>query len=358
MDTEGLYDFVSNVSGDAFLRVEENLGDGFVRLRISEAEKRQAQHDIRSVEDAVIELLRNARDAGAGKVYVASSREGDMRSLTFIDDGAGIPASMHDAVFQPRVTSKLETMVVDRWGVHGRGMALYSIRENATRAQVVSSDAGKGTSLEAVFDLTETSERADQSSWPSLVRDDDGTQRIANGPHNTLRKVLEFALENRGVKVFLGSPAEVAATLWSTGRIELKPSDLLFCDDLAELPVTRRLAACADSREFVDVAASIGLSISERTAHRILAGEIKPLAPALSRLTGERRRPTEDAQPDIYRDRRGLKIHSEDLEEFSRALETAFDCIAGKYYLNLSDVPRITVGRDRIRVSFEVDKEE
>ena len=83
--------FVSAVSGDAFLKVEENLGDGFVRLKVSEAERRQAKHDIRSAEDIVVELLRNARDAHAQRIFLATAREGDLRTLTVIDDGVGVP---------------------------------------------------------------------------------------------------------------------------------------------------------------------------------------------------------------------------------------------------------------------------
>lgn len=357
MKHDELYDFVSAVSGDAFLRVEENLGDGYVRLRISEAEKRQAQHDIRCVEDVVIELLRNARDAAAKRIFVATQREGDKRSLTFIDDGQGIPASMHEQIFEPRVTSKLETMVIDQWGVHGRGMALYSIRSNAQNAQIASSASGLGTSIVIDIDLVDLGERADQSTWPCLVRDEDGVQRISNGPHNTLRRVLEFALENRGVDVYLGSPTEIAATLFASAKRELRPSDLLFCDDPGKLPVHQRFAAAADSREFVDIAAELGLQVSERTAHRILNGEIREISPALGKLLGERRQTQEHPETDIYRDRRGLKLHQEDVEEFSRALERAFEVIADKYYLTLSDVPKVTVGKDRIRVSFEVEKE-
>ena len=88
-------EFVSSFGGGDGLRVEETLGNGYVRLRISEAERRQAKHDIRCVEDAVIELLRNARDAGARNIFVASGRDGDVRSVYVIDDGSGIPASMH-----------------------------------------------------------------------------------------------------------------------------------------------------------------------------------------------------------------------------------------------------------------------
>ena len=61
----GLVGFVASMGGERNLRVEENLGEGYVRLRVAEAERRQAKHDIRCVEDIVIEMLRNSRDAGA-----------------------------------------------------------------------------------------------------------------------------------------------------------------------------------------------------------------------------------------------------------------------------------------------------
>src|SRR5512133_2156879 len=91
-----LLNFVSSVSGETYLKVEETLGDGYVRLRVSEAERRQAKHDIRSVEDVVVELLRNSRDAHARRVFLATGREGDLRTLTFLDDGVGVPVHMHE----------------------------------------------------------------------------------------------------------------------------------------------------------------------------------------------------------------------------------------------------------------------
>ena len=71
MEGDTLSDFIDDVCGESRLRVEDDLGDGFVRLRSSEAERRQAAQDIRSSEDVVIELLRNARDAGASRIYLA-----------------------------------------------------------------------------------------------------------------------------------------------------------------------------------------------------------------------------------------------------------------------------------------------
>ena len=52
--------FVYDVTGQSHLRVEQDLGDGFVRLRISEAERRQAIQDIRSSEDIVLKLARRS----------------------------------------------------------------------------------------------------------------------------------------------------------------------------------------------------------------------------------------------------------------------------------------------------------
>ena len=93
-DKDALLNLVSAVSGDTYLKVEENLGDGYVRLRVSEAERRQAKHDIRSFEDVVVELLRNARDARAQRIFIANSRDGDTRTLIMIDDGVGMPSQI------------------------------------------------------------------------------------------------------------------------------------------------------------------------------------------------------------------------------------------------------------------------
>ena len=122
-----LISFIASMTGEGNLRVEENLGEGFVRLRVAEAERRQAKHDIQHVEDIVTEMLRNARDAHATVMYVATTKEGSTRTLLFLDNGCGVPSDMHERIFDARVTSKLESMKMDRWGVHGRGMALYSM---------------------------------------------------------------------------------------------------------------------------------------------------------------------------------------------------------------------------------------
>jgi len=357
-DAERLIDFISSVSGDAYLKVEETLGDGYVRLKVSEAERRQAKHDIRSFEDVVVELLRNSRDAHAQRIFVATSREGDLRTMTVIDDGIGVPPQLHDTIFEPRVTSKLETMVMDRWGVHGRGMALFSVRSNMTSARVTCSDLHRGMALQVVADVSSAiPERADQSTWPVVEREPDGRLKVVRGPHNIVRRVLEFACEHPEIDIYLGSPTEVLATLHWAARDFLDTSDLMFCEDRTRMLVWHRPAIGADAAELVEIAGELGLAISERTAHRVLAGDLAPLDPALSQAVVEDE-PAPAPTPDIYRDRRSLHIHHSDLSSFRRELEKAFDVLSERYYLNLKGEPKVTVGPNEIRVRFSVEKED
>ena len=101
-----LEQFIHSVSGDQYFRVEDDLGNGFVRLRAAEAQRRQALQDIRSFEDVILELLRNSRDAHARAIFLATWTEGSKRFATILDNGDGIPLSMHQTVFEPFVTSK------------------------------------------------------------------------------------------------------------------------------------------------------------------------------------------------------------------------------------------------------------
>jgi hypothetical protein len=358
MSPDDLLEFITTVSGDAYLKVEERLGDGYVVLRVSEAERRQAKHDIRSVEDIVVELLRNSRDAHAQKIFFATGREGDRRTLVIVDDGIGIPPAMQDRVFEPRVTSKLDTMVMDQWGVHGRGMALFSIRSNAAEARVTASEPHRGTSVTVVADTTDLPEKSDQSTWPTVERDEAGELAVTRGPHNIVRRIVEFALECPGIDLYVGTPTEVLATMSELAKSSMDSSELLFADDRSRFELWQRPAAAADAEDLVGIAESLGLPISERTAHRVIASELEPLRTVRDRVCKVERKVAEQAKPDIYRDRRGLKIHHTDLAQFRSELEHAFDAISERYYVHLRSEPKISVGRDEIRVRFEIDKED
>lgn len=245
------------------LKVEEDLGSGYYRLHLSEAERRQARHDIRKVEDIVVELLRNSRDAGANHIFLATQKSSEMRSLVCIDDGKGVPEDFRDLIFEPRVTSKLEHVVMDEWGIHGRGMALFSIRQRVREATLNFSDPESVTSFGTAIDTESLPEKADQSTYP-LIRWKSGQRCVVRGPHNIPRTAIEFALSHNHLRVYLGSMAEIGATLFS-----LSQQDIInfSCEDKA--------------LELEAFLAILGLQLSQRNIYRILAGEIKPLPPLL-----------------------------------------------------------------------------
>lgn len=360
MSDTSLESFVGSVCGDSHLRVEMDLGDGFVRLKSAEAERRQAAHDIRSTEDVAIEMLRNARDAHASSIFLAVTRDGSHRKLVMVDDGEGIPMAMHERVFEPRVTSKLDTMHLDAWGVHGRGMALYSIAVNTETARIAVSDVGKGSSFVVETDLTRLGEKADQSTFPVFERREAGTVSV-RGPRNIMRTVCEFALEcRRSCTVYVGSATDIVATLYAFGLSSLTSATRIFCDHPEELPVCKRLSVAADPAALADAAEKLGLVLSERSARRVMDGEIAPLDPLLDRIRIDEGGPMTStplrhpSRP--VSDARGLKIAPDDLADFSDRIADAFHDMAHRYYLEPDVQPDIRVGKDGIRITIPVNK--
>jgi hypothetical protein len=366
-----LTDFIEEVTGDSHLRVEDDLGDGFVRLRSAEAERRQAKHDIRGTEDIVIEMLRNARDAHAHSIFVAVSREGERRRLTILDDGDGIPEHMRTRIFEARVTSKLDTMHIDTWGVHGRGMALYAIQVNAETAYVASSKTDGGSSIVVETNTSVLSEKADQSSMPVFSLSENGTV-IVRGPRNINRTVSEFAYIDRDIcTVYYGSPVEIAATLWDFGRMALSQGTIAFCNDPEELPICKRVALSGTPDEFVRIAASLGVQLSDRSARRIMDGDIQPLAPLADGI--DPRKQFSESEPSSPRretippalhcdagkavhakDARGLKVTDDDLGELRQAVARAYEPLAEGYYLDPSVDPEVRVRKDSIIIRIPV----
>ncbi len=366
MASKDLISFIESTDSKSHLRVEADLGDGFFRLRIDEAERRQAAQDIRSTEDVVIEMLRNSRDAHAHSIFVAFSKDGDKRLLTILDDGEGIPASMHAAIFEPRVTSKLDTAHFDAWGMHGRGMALYSIASNTDSASVCQSDKGLGASFHVVIDSHTLSEKTDQSSFPKFEQTDSGSIAI-RGPKNIIRTVAEFALEHRKtVDVYIGSPAEIAATLYAYGMATSSPSLRAFASSLDTVPIVKRLACSADPLDFSECARMLGLALSERTARRIMDGTLGAVPSMMERIEREGFQRPEPLRTEkrsasklkssrtLQRDFRGLKIAEDDLERFSTALRAAYRELARSYYLEEDIAPVIRVDSEAIRITFAV----
>src|ERR687897_1286379 len=118
------------------------LGPGFPRVMGVEGARRGPSR-ITHVEDALLELLRNASDAGATRIYVASTlRDRRYRTLTVIDDGHGIPDSHKDLILEPGVTSRHLNPVTDpkdpSSSTHGAGLSLYQIKARSLQTKVLS----------------------------------------------------------------------------------------------------------------------------------------------------------------------------------------------------------------------------
>ena len=225
-----------------------DLGAGFARLTGVEGARRGPSR-ITHVEDALAELLRNARDAGARNVLVASTlTRRRFRTLTVIDDGHGIPNPYADLVFDPGVTTRHLDPVVDptqRVAPHGAGLSLYHIRQAALAAEVLS--PSRPTAVRATFDTEMLPERALQSETrPSK---------------SNLRSVVQaFARQlppERRTEAYYGPPARVLTTLLHNHIIQYPEG-------------AKGLAGAADR---------LGLGLSLRTVQRVVRGEVAPLSP-------------------------------------------------------------------------------
>ena len=358
-----LIDFVSSITDAARFRIEENLPHGFVRLKVAEAERRQAQHDIRSVEDIVTELVRNSRDAGARNVLIGFQKEqGRYRRVTVIDDGCGIPDDMHNLVFEPRVTSRSENFDMDRFGVHGRGMALFSIRSRTENAAIVSSLPDRGTAITLTVDTEKVTERSDQATLP-LMEVTDGTVDVGPGPHNVPRVLLEISVDSPGLDVYLGSFSEILATARYLDSKKSRHASGAIWFGLSPTSDAGTLADMAETR--------LGLPVSERNAYRILGGEITPLEPVydLARASAgdlidtidesskragvaERAERSPGARSPLRR------LGQADMDEIAEGTSTVVEKVVGRYFLKTSGPARVRRGRGKIIISLYVTDEE
>jgi hypothetical protein len=220
-----------------------DLGAGFARLTGVEGLRRSPRR-LRFVEDALVELLRNARDAGARNVYVASSlRARRYRALTVIDDGRGIPETHKRLIFEPGVTTRhLRPVEDDAAGsAHGAGLSLHHIKNAAVSAEVCS--ASSPTSLRVVFDTKFLPERSLQSiSRPS--------------GSNLPATLAKFVQAPNAPRLYHASPARILARLLEN-RIILQKEGAGWSAGLRQ------------------EAKALGLEMSSRTVQRVLGGEVE-----------------------------------------------------------------------------------
>lgn len=282
--------FLSELGLDNVLNVEQDLGEGYVKLRISEAERRQSLQDIKSVEDIVIELLRNSRDAGAKNIFIGTKKiEDKKRFIYFIDDGKGIPKKFHELIFEARITSKLENAVKDIYGFHGRGMALFSIKLNVDEIKVVYSGEDSGTVFFLDIDLNKIPEKKDQSVLPQIV-ELDGDLNIIGGVNNIPKTLVEFNLQNPNINIFYGTPSQIIMSMrnnlknFAGDEVFPKFEDwgnlLEYLDNNKKIKSSYMPALSDDYLVLGKIVKNFfNMEISERTIQRIIYEEFKPVQP-------------------------------------------------------------------------------
>lgn len=209
-----------------------DIGSGFVRLSGLEAPRR-ARSTISCTEDVLREFLKNARDAGASNVFVATFlRSRRYRTIHVLDDGDGVPETHTESIFEPGVTSRhLE---------HGSssGLSLHHIRNASVEARLF--NPSSPTAIKAILDTGQTPERSLQS-----------TSRASKT--NLLATARSFAQEHPEINTHLGPPSAIINTMLKNNIIP----------------------GGSSLRTLVEEADRLGFEVSSRTLKRVLEGNIR-----------------------------------------------------------------------------------
>jgi len=281
--------FLSDLDIKDKLNIEEDLGNGYIKLKISEAERRQALQDIHTVEDIIIELLRNSRDASSKNILIGTKKIGETRRVIYcIDDGDGIPPKFHNLIFQARVTSKLDDGIKDSYGFHGRGMALFSMKLTADEVRITFSDHLKGSSIYIDVNLEIIPEKKDQALLPQLI-DNDGKPCLSGGVNNIIKVIMEFALQNNDINFYYGTPSQIIATMrqLSFKKNNQKDSpkfnhwDEFYNFIMENKTVITNFPSLTDNYNILDEITKkiFNMDISQRNLQRIIYNEINALEP-------------------------------------------------------------------------------
>ena len=157
---------------------------------------------------------------------------------------------------------------------------------------------------------------------------------------------------------------DIAATLYEFGATTTSPALRAFCKDPLELPVCKRLCTASDPASFAEIAEELGLSLSERSARRILNEEIKPII-SLAELVRTQAIPAKEkahetskaaSQKAVNRDGRSLRLCDEDKAMLADSCKDAFLDIANRYYLDPLGAPEVKVGPQKIEITLRFNK--
>ena len=170
-------------------------------------------------------------------------------------------------------------------------------------------------------------------------------RRVVTGPHNIVRRVVEFASSIRASMCTSAPRPRSSRTMIAVGETDLDSSELLFCDDL-------RASRCGSVRPRRPTPASSPRSRTSSAwrlrAHRPPrprrgARPLRARAGARRRARNARRRqqPARTSTATAG----GSRSTTPTSPAFSAELEAAFDSLAERYYLHLKCEPGSPSGR-------------
>jgi hypothetical protein len=376
-----LKNFLSELNIKDSLNIEEDLGDGYVRLKISEAERRQALQDINSVEDIIVEMLRNSRDAGSRNIFIGTKKiEDKRRKIYFIDDGGGIPPHLQNLIFESRVTSKLENGKKDPYGFHGRGMALFSIKLNVDDIRIIFSEKSKGASFYIDIDLSKIPEKKDQSLMPQIIKTD-GNLNIIGGVNNIIKTIIEFQLQNREINFFFGSPTQILSTMRKILRKDNGKNDYPKFDEWEKLSKfiqkniikVTEIPILTDNYTVMEIISKniFNMDISQRGIQRVIYNEIKALEPLKidpESGSGELRVSSTDKEKTGKMPEKKLKLYDEsklasrfeddEIRCIIKAAEDKIRELGDKYFVTTGENIEYKKANNIIKLSIELKQKE
>ncbi|MDD3776483.1 MAG: ATP-binding protein [Actinomycetota bacterium] len=356
--------FLAELNMSDVLNVEEDLGNGFVRLKISEAERRQALQDINCVEDIIVELLRNSRDAQAKNIFIATKKLGDsQRVIHFIDDGTGIPEKFQKIIFESRVTSKLDNAKKDAYGFHGRGMALFSIKLNVEDISITYSEHQRGTCFYVMVDLNDLPEKKDQSIMPQITETEEGLT-VMGGVNNIIKAIMEFQLQNPEITIYYGTSTQILATMRSRESQYPKWAEWAeLCNFLQSNTVKiHEIPLLADSYNVLEEISSriFGMDISQRSIQRVIYGEIPPLEPVKNNYRGPVLEDKEKKERNLkLYDEIGLvnRFKPEEIKGIIKSVAKKIDSMGNKYFLSVQNV-EYKKKNNRLNIDIELKQKD
>ncbi len=260
--------------------------------------------------------MRNARDAGARNIFIASVlRLRRYRTLTVIDDGHGIPEHYKDLVFEPGVTTRHLDPNLDLSGPTGAGLSLYHLKNSAREAEVLST--ASPTSIQATFDTRTLPERTLQSPDPR-----------SRTSRTNLPAILRDFARSSTPDLFYGSPAQIVATL-----------------------LKYRIILRSETATIRQKAAGLGLRVSLRTVQRIVRGDIPPVGVLGARREtwGRKREAVPEAGEQSAHAGPALRLDGEAISQIAAILRRA----ARASYLEVGDL-ELEARPGEIRVRAQV----